>query len=188
MKEDYAYSSYNEIDIDKDGQKEIVVVVSDTIEREGNGAPLNKIYVFKTKHNHLEIIDSSAEYEVDGRGPQIGVHPEGLSITHSFHHGYNELYYTWINAKSKYLLSSIVYSDIDPFVKKGINYSRSCVQTYEVSKQRLTIEKEEFIAENEKTIHSSKKFIHKKLPSKLSLLLKDLKAPYEYDEILDPYK
>ena len=188
LNEDRAYSSYNSIDIDKDGQKEIIVSVSDTTKLGSTDDPFTKIYVFKIKHNRLTILDSSAEYEVDGRGPQIGVHSNELSITHSFHRGYNKLSYLWNNAMGKYLLSSIIYSDIDSYIKRGVHYSKRLTQIYEVSKQTLTIETEEFISETEKEIHSNKKIIHKKLPSTLSLLLKDLKDPSEYDDLLDPDK
>ncbi len=102
LKEDRAYSSYNSIDIDKDGQKEIIVSVSDTTKLGSTDDPSTKIYVFKIIQNRLEIIDSSAEYEVDGRGPQIGVHSNELSIIHSFHRGYNKLSYLWNSAKNKY--------------------------------------------------------------------------------------
>ena len=188
LKKNYNYSFYDYTDINNDGQKEIIATVSDTIERDADAIPFNKIFIFKITNKTLEILDSSGEYEVDGRGPQISVNSDSLIITHGFHHGYDELIYEWNNAKNKYLLATIVNFEIEPFSKKGVDYTKYYTQTYEVSNKTLTMETEVFISENEKKIQSNKKIIPKKLPSTLSLLLKDLKDPSEYDDLLDPNK
>ena len=162
----------------------MIAVVSDTSERDGQPGNFEKIFIFKKVNNQLEILDASAEYERDGRGPHVVADGDSLMVSHSFHRGYNELTYKWNSIANEYLLVRIEGESTQTFSKKGIIYFGRYNDFYDIKNQILTEESEEYPEEKEEKSHPKVKNIHKKLPSTISLKLKDMKDPNEYDDLL----
>ena len=190
LKEPYNDSYYEEIDIDKNGQKEVVVSVMDTIERTtnlSNRALLNKIFVFKIIQNSLRVIDSSSEYETDGRGPQIMAKKDSLIITHSFHRGQYKYIYKFNKKAKKYLLSSIELFELLHFKKSpSMNDFWHYHERFDVKSKLLTIESGNKRDSKEREIWSKRKKIFRKIPSTFSLKLSGFRDPLNYDKYLSP--
>jgi hypothetical protein len=174
----HSYNSFNEVDLSGDGVKEIIIAAAkiDTVEN----TDTNRIFVLERKDNQLHVLESSADYDVDGRGPSIGVHGRSLTVTHSFHHGMNDITFQFNRQVKKYVLVTIGAAGVSPNTPEQGQYT-SFVNEYDVKKQIFTKATtigsyEDESKEKTKTTKSTKK-----LPETISLNLGDLKDPSEYD-------
>ena len=166
----------------------IIAVVSDTSERVGKDVPFNKIFVFKIKNSQLEMLDTSAEYEKYNFGPTISVDSDSLVVSDNVHRGSNSLTYKWDSTTNEYLLSKMEYESFGSVRRRGVDYMYNSDVIYDVKKQ-ISIEDDyeepedyEGVAIHSKNkSHSKIKITHKKLPSTISLKLRDMEDPSNYD-------
>ncbi len=174
----HSYNSFSEIDLTGDGKKEIVIAASknDTTQ----DVDSNKIFVLERKDNQLHIVESSADYEVDGRGPSVEVKGLKLVITHTFHRGFNRLTYQFNRQLKKYRLVIIGYVQIQPNSREE-GQSTSFSHEYDIKKQVLS-ESTGVGDAGDKPKKTTLKKTSIKLPQAVMLNLSDMKDPSEYED------
>ncbi len=166
------YSALDEIDLDGDGINEIITAPTSTDEEQGS----RKIFVLARKNNTLIIIDSSAAYEIDGRGPQVQTSGLQLIVSHSFSHGANSSTYQFNKQLKCYLLASTSLI----FVEKNTpdtNHILHVDQEYDVTSQMLTVHTTISSYESDDKDHEKKKTLHKKLRPGTALRLAAIEDP-----------
>jgi hypothetical protein len=184
---------YEETDLNKDGVKEIIVSVTDTIERDTKntaGANLGKIFIFSIVNEHLKIMDTSRAFELDGKGLTIELNSNTLSYSHSFHRGEGKLFYKFNLKQNRFLLSRIEYSVVESFKDREKNPGTwQWTETFTVTTSTLTVESEKDSEEGRDKTISKKRSVLKKIPKNFSLTLSglhDVNNDYEYfDPLLD---
>lgn len=82
---------YEEVDLDKDGKKEVVLILSDTTSDEAYGAITSKVLIFTNRNTEYVLLDSSNDYANDGRGTYVNFENKVLSFEMGFHHGHSIL-------------------------------------------------------------------------------------------------
>lgn len=135
MNEDYSACTYNEIDIDKDGTKEILAVVADT--NTLHYEFYHKVYIFKIKNNKLQFWDSTSRFEGFDARTRITVDSKGIHYATGYSRGadYANFYY---NKKIKQIeLESLEY-DGRKWYEKSINGRRYCCYSYNKKYNHLT--------------------------------------------------
>jgi len=175
----HSYNSFQQIDLDGDGTKEIIIAASKT----DSTKETNKIFILKRQNHVLKILDSSAAYEVDGRGPQVEVNGDTLTVIHSFHRGSSSITYIYNSKVHRYILSNVFYSGITPNVPYDGTYSYGS-QSYDIKNSALTAISYEGDYGSGDRRKLKKTITHKKMPKGLSLKLSNMKDPYDgYDDV-----
>jgi len=164
----------DEVDLNKDGRKEIVV----TAYHEYEQGVLVKIFVLARSNNKLIIIDSSTTLERDGRGPHVFVDGNRLIVEHAYNHEDNRLVYIFNKTKNRYILTSLMHLYVDIQKHGAEDHTVKVEQEYGVINQRLKLTANFAAYNNERT-----KTIYKARPAGLLLLLRKMKDPGAYYEV-----
>ncbi len=168
---------YKEVDINKNGKKEVVVSVTDTITNK------IKVFVFGVVAKQLKLIDTSAQFEEDF---SVIANADSLVFNESYHRGHTTLIYVFNKTIGKYFFRNIGESTLEYFRNKsGLNGGWHFRKTYDVKTRKLTMEsgiKDIYINHDYKWVWSKRKVIVKKIPKNFSLRLSNLKNPLvDYD-------
>ena len=186
LEENYGRCMYEEIDLDKDGVRELVVSVVDTAETE-SGIEKNKIFVFSISGDQLIMLDSSAAYETDGRGPHIEIREDSLLYHHSFHRGYGDLVYKFNRAVHKYKLVQVGYFVMERFkAAPTMNEFWDFTEKYDVASQRLIVKSENGDEEEGEKVIRKRRIFQKPLPKTISVWLSGLRDPNEDYDYFEP--
>jgi hypothetical protein len=166
----YQFKFYKQVDLDGDRTSEIIVVALDTLAQE------NKIFIFKKTDKQLQLVDSSAAYEVDGRGPQIILKNNALEIYHAFHHGSYDFVYEYSKGLQKFELASISLEFNNPYfpdTEHGVLF----YQKYDALKHTLHLHSYLYtVADGEK----------KEIKSKDKTIVKNIELKRDLSSFKDP--
>jgi len=168
------HNTLDEIDLDGDGINEIITAPTSTDEEQGS----RKIFVLARKNNTLIIIDSSAAYEIDGRGPQVQTSGLQLTISRSFSHGASSSTYHFNKLLKCYLLVSANYR----FSEKNTPDDKHILdvgEDYDVKTEMLALNATISSYKDESTDGEKKKIIHKPLQPGSALRLSKIKDPVD---------
>ncbi|TKK70261.1 hypothetical protein FC093_05805 [Ilyomonas limi] len=125
--------------IEQKGDQDNIIIIQAWRKDTGNADPIGKIFVLERRNDTLTVIDSSARYIRDGRGPQWAISNDTLNIEHSFHGGFFSLHYTFNQELKKYLLISIELHEVIMDEKYNNVPVRIRTAYYDINKRKLII-------------------------------------------------
>src|SRR4051812_33290404 len=76
--------------VEQKGDEQNIILIA-WLKETDSTEPVGKIFVLERVNNTLRIIDSSARYIRDGRGPSLSVSNDTIELDHDFHGGYYKL-------------------------------------------------------------------------------------------------
>jgi hypothetical protein len=149
-----------------------------------SSAELNKIFILERDVNdNLEIIDSSAAFDIGFLGPHIDVKGNTLTVTHNFDKGSAIAIYHFNSAQRRFMLVKLRYN-VSEQNYPDYDHSVNLNQEYDVESHQLTLKSWLYNYNSGKADKQKTKALTVTPQEKFSLRLDKMKDPYDYDVFL----